>query len=148
MMTRALNALVRPTPYARRKFRRLRWGGRHRPATLLALVDILRAASFGKPLFAVAANADAALAGSVYMSTLMTAVYNLARSALSHALPDRRRRRLGLGAAGACLGAAGLLTLGAPMPVAILLTLPATAALFALLRRYYASREAERPTAS
>jgi hypothetical protein len=41
-------------------------------------------------------------------------------------------------AAAACLSAAALLQLGAPMPLAILLSLPASGVLLVLLRRYYA----------
>ncbi len=118
--------------------RRVVWG----VAGLLAVVDLMRAASFGSPVLAVAANAAAALAGALYMPTLMTAVYNLGKDS-----PCAMRFQIAAdggwdaGAAGACLTAAAMLQLGASMPLAILLSLPATAALFALLRGYYARLE-------
>jgi MFS transporter, DHA1 family, inner membrane transport protein len=115
--------------------RRVVWG----VSALLAIVDVMRAGSYGSPALAVAANAAAALAGALYMPTLMTAIYNLAKDS-----PCALRFQIAAdggwdaGAAGACLTAAAMLALGAPMPLAILLSLPATAALFWLLRGYYA----------
>jgi hypothetical protein len=80
----------------------------------------------------------------------MTAVYNLAQDS-----PCAMRFQIAAdggwdaGAAGACLTAAAMLALGAPMQLAILLSLPATATLFWLLRGYYvraaALAEAEAP---
>ncbi|HZC17415.1 MAG TPA: hypothetical protein VE309_11705 [Caulobacteraceae bacterium] len=105
----------------------------------LALVDLMRAASVDSPALAVAANAAAALAGALYAPTLMTAVYNLAKGA-----PCAMRFQIAAdggwdaGAGSACLAAAALLQLGAPMRLAILLSLPASAVLLVLLRRYYA----------
>lgn len=119
--------------------RRVVWG----VGALLALVDLMRAGSYGSPVLAVAANAAAALAGALYMPTLMTAIYNLAKDS-----PCAMRFQIAAdggwdaGAAAACLTAAAILQLGAPMPLAILLSLPATAALVWLLRGYYAKAEA------
>lgn len=109
-------------------------------ATLpLVLVDLLRAASVGSPVLAVGANAVAALSGALSFPTLMTAIYNLAqRSPCALRFQIAADGGWDLGAATACLAGAGLLSLGAPMPVAILLSLPASAALFGLLRSYYA----------
>ena len=66
----------------------------------------------------MAANAAAALAGALYMPTLMTAIYNLAKDS-----PCAMRFQIAAdggwdaGAAAACLTAAAILQLGAPMPL-------------------------------
>ena len=111
-------------------------------ATLpLGLVDGLRAMSVGAPALAVGANAVAALAVALSFPTLMTAIYNLAqRSPCALRFQIAADGGWDAGAAGACLAGAGLLALGAPMPLAILLSLPASIALFWLLRRYYAGQ--------
>jgi DHA1 family inner membrane transport protein len=112
-------------------------------AALLGLIDLARAGSFGSPVLAVAANAAAALAGALYMPTLMTAIYNLGQDS-----PCPMRFQIAAdggwdaGAAAACLTAAAMLALGAPMPLAILLSLPATVTLFLLLRGYYGAQTA------
>jgi hypothetical protein len=114
----------------------------------LGTVDLLRAGSYGSPVLAVTANAAAALVGALYMPTLMTAIYNLGQGS-----PCAMRFQIAAdggwdaGAAAACLTAAGMLALGAPMPAAILLSLPATAALFLMLRRYYVGAGLERAPA-
>jgi DHA1 family inner membrane transport protein len=106
---------------------------------LLVAVDLFRAGSYGAPGFAVAANAAAALAGAVSGPTLMTAVYNLAKDS-----PCAMRFQIAAdggwdaGAGCACLAGAGLLWIDAPMPLAIMLSLPGSATLFFLLRSYYA----------
>jgi DHA1 family inner membrane transport protein len=106
---------------------------------LLIAVDLARAGSYGAPGFAVAANAAAALAGAFSGPTLMTAIYNLAKNS-----PCPMRFQIAAdggwdaGAGCACLTGAGLLWAGAPMPLAILLSVPGSAAIFLLLRRYYA----------
>ncbi|WP_332769814.1 MFS transporter [Phenylobacterium sp.] len=102
-------------------------------ATILA-----RAAGYGDPALAVAANAAGALVVAIYTPTMMTAVYNQAQAS-----PCTLRFHIAteagwdVGGAAGCLVAAGLLTLGAPMSVAILISLAGTAAAFFLLRRYY-----------
>jgi DHA1 family inner membrane transport protein len=111
----------------------------------LVVADLLRVGSYGAPAFAVAANAAAALAGAVSGPVLMTAVYNLAKDS-----PCAMRFQIAAdggwdaGAGGACLLAAGLLWTGAPMPLAIALSLPGSAAIFVLLRRYYAGVRRDR----
>jgi DHA1 family inner membrane transport protein len=106
---------------------------------LLVVIDLMRAGSYGAPGFAVAANAAAALAGAFSGPTLMTAVYNLAKDS-----PCPMRFQIAAdggwdaGAGCACLVGAGLLWIGAPMPFAILLSLPGSVTIFILLRRYYA----------
>jgi hypothetical protein len=111
----------------------------------LVAVDLLRAASYGSPGFVIAANAAAALADAISGPTLMTAVYNLAKDS---SCPMRFQIAADggwdAGAGGACLAGAALLWLGAPMPLAILLSLPGSVAIFLLLRRYYAGSEQSR----
>jgi hypothetical protein len=112
---------------------------------LLVGVDLLRAGSYGAPGFAIAANAAAALAGAVSGPTLMTAVYNLAKAS-----PCAMRFQIAAdggwdaGAGCACLAGAALLWTGAPMPLAILLSLPGSATIFFLLRRYYGASRTRR----
>jgi MFS transporter, DHA1 family, inner membrane transport protein len=107
-------------------------------AASLILVTSFRAASYGNPVLAVAANAAGAFLPALYVPTLMTAVYNQARAA-----PCVLRFHLAaeggwdVGAASACVVAAGLLWAGAPISLAVLMSLLGVAASFALLRRYY-----------
>jgi MFS transporter, DHA1 family, inner membrane transport protein len=104
----------------------------------LGVVAVFRAAAYGNPLLAVAANAAGALIPAFYTPTLMTAVYNQAKES-----PCVLRFHIATeggwdaGAAAGCLTAAALLWAGAPISLAILASLLGTAALFALLRRYY-----------
>jgi hypothetical protein len=111
----------------------------------LIAADLLRVAGYGAPGLAVAANAAAALAGAVSGPALMTAVYNLAKDS-----PCPMRFQIAAdggwdaGAGCACLLAAGLLWVGAPMRLAIMLSLPGSFAVFFLLRRYYAEAGAGR----
>jgi MFS transporter, DHA1 family, inner membrane transport protein len=104
----------------------------------LAAVTILRAAAYGNPLLAVAANALGALVPALYIPTLMTAIYNLAKGS-----PCVLRFQIATeggwdaGGTSASLLAAGLLWAGAPLSLAILLALVGAAAALALLRRYY-----------
>jgi hypothetical protein len=69
----------------------------------------------------------------------MTAVYNQAkRSICTLRFHVAAEGSWDVGAASGCLLAALLSALGAPISVALLLPLPGAAALFVLLRRYYA----------
>jgi len=105
---------------------------------LVAMV-LLRAASFGHPGYAVAANALAYAGSCLYVPTLMTAVYNIAKDS-----PCPLRFHVAteggwdMGGSSGCLAAALLLWLGAPMAVALLLPLAGVTASFIMLRRYYA----------
>jgi MFS transporter, DHA1 family, inner membrane transport protein len=117
--------------------------GHGRGAVRLALGSLvvgisLRAVSYGSPLLAVAANAVGALVSALYVPTIMTAVYNQAKGSPC-ALRFHIATEGGWDAGGAsgCLLAAGLLWAGAPIPLAILLSLLGTVAAFVLLRRYY-----------
>lgn len=102
-------------------------------ATVLA-----RAAGYGDPVLAVAANAAGALVTAIYTPVEMTAVYNQA-----HASPCALRFHIATeggwdaGGAGGCLAAAGALAMGAPLSAAILISLLGVGAAFLLLRRYY-----------
>lgn len=104
----------------------------------LALVVGLRAVAYGNPLLAVTANALGALVGALYIPTLMTAVYNLARgSACVLRFHIATEGGWDAGGAGGCLFAAALLWAGAPLSLAILLALLGAAAALHLLGRYY-----------
>jgi DHA1 family inner membrane transport protein len=104
----------------------------------LAIVIGLRAASYGQPALAVAANAAGAVVAAIYIPTLMTAVYNEAKRA-----PCALRFHIATeggwdaGSASGCLIAAALLWTGASIALAIPLALFGTAAVSVLLRRYY-----------
>jgi MFS transporter, DHA1 family, inner membrane transport protein len=104
----------------------------------LAAVTALRAASIGNPVLAVVANAAGAVVPALYIPTLMTAVYNQAKGSPC-ALRFHMAAEGGWDAGGAsgCMFAAGLLWAGAPMSLGVLMSLVGTAAIFALLRRYY-----------
>lgn len=99
----------------------------------------LRAASYGVPAWAVAANAVGALLPALYTPTLMTAVYNQAKGS-----PCVLRFHIAaeggwdMGAAAGCLAAAGLLWAGVSIAFAILTSLAGVAAIYPFLRRYYA----------
>ena len=110
----------------------------------LALVVGLRAAAYGNPLLALAANALGALVPALYIPTLMTAVYNLAKgSACVLRFHIATEGGWDAGGASACLLAAALLWAGAPLSLAILLALLGPAASFRLLRRYYGGIDLE-----
>jgi MFS transporter, DHA1 family, inner membrane transport protein len=106
----------------------------------LGVVIALRAASSTDPVLAVVANAAGALVPALYVPTVMTAVYNQAKTS-----PCALRFHIATeggwdaGAASACLCAAALLWAGAPISLGVALSLPGTAAAFVLLRRYYAN---------
>ncbi|QUD89033.1 MFS transporter [Phenylobacterium montanum] len=107
-------------------------------AGVIAVVVCLRAASYGNPAMAVAANALGALVPTLYQPTLMTAVYNLAQKS-----PCALRFHIATeggwdaGASSGCLIAAGLLWAGAPFSVGVLLALIGAASVAVLLMRYY-----------
>jgi MFS family permease len=106
----------------------------------LAVTTILRAVSPGHALLAVIANALGALVVCLYIPTLMTAVYNQAKSS-----PCVLRFHVAaegawdVGAASGCLVAATLAAFGVALSVPIMLSLLGAAALFLELRRYYAA---------
>ena len=125
------------------------WVGRHvdggggRRAVLIAYsvavaLVILRAGSLPTPWLAVAAHALGAVLLPLLLPPLGAAAYNLAKAS-----PCPFRFHMAteggwdIGCAGACVTAAALISLGAPMSVPILLALPAVAAGFTLLWRYF-----------
>ncbi len=105
---------------------------------LAAVVIALRAASLGIPWLAVIANASGALLAAVLTPALMTPVYNL-----SKASPCVLRFQMAaegawdIGCLVGCLAAAGMAAAGLSLSAPILLALPASAAMAALLFRYY-----------
>jgi hypothetical protein len=104
----------------------------------LAVVTGLRALSTVNPALAIVANAAGAVETALYMSVMMTAVYNQAKVS-----PCVLRFHIATeggwdaGGTSASLLAAGLLWAGAPLSLAILLALVGTTAALVLLRRYY-----------
>jgi DHA1 family inner membrane transport protein len=118
--------------------------GHGRRAVLVAAaagtaVALLRAASFGSPWLAVAANALGVVADSLMLPVFASATYNLAKGS-----PCTLRFFIvtqggwDLGCAVACLSVAALSAAGVSLAAAILLALPALAAAALLTRRYYA----------
>ncbi|CAN5902668.1 hypothetical protein BH11PSE1_BH11PSE1_18500 [soil metagenome] len=125
------------------------WVGRHvdagggRRTVLIAYsmavaIVILRAGSLPTPWLAIAAHALGAVLMPLLLPPLGAAAYTLAKAS-----PCPFRFHMAteggwdIGCAGACVTAAGLVSLGAPMTAPILLALPAAAAGFALLWRYF-----------
>ena len=104
----------------------------------LAAVTILRAISVDAVAMAIVANALGALAICLYMPTLMTSVYNQAKSS-----PCPLRFHVAteggwdIGGASGCIAAATLSALGAPLSYSILLSLAGCGLGLFLLRRYY-----------
>jgi MFS family permease len=108
----------------------------------LALLILFRAASSGHPALAVAANALSSVGSCLYMPTMMTAVYNLAkRSPCTLRFHVATEGGWDAGGAAGCLAAAALIYSGVSLSVTLLLPLGGVAASFILLRRYYAGRE-------
>jgi MFS transporter, DHA1 family, inner membrane transport protein len=103
-----------------------------------ALVVLLRASTTHNAGLAVVANALGALSNCLYVPTLMTAVYTLAKRA-----PCTLRFHIAteggwdVGGAGGLLAAALLSYLGVPLWVGIALSLLGLGGSFALLQRYY-----------
>lgn len=108
-----------------------------------AALIVLRAVSTDTAAFAVTANALGALAASLYMPTLMTAVYNLAkRSPCPLRFHVATEGGWDLGGGGACFVAAALTAMGAPLSNAILIALAGIAASIFLLLRHYGKNAA------
>ncbi len=98
----------------------------------------LRALGAGHPVLAVIANAAGAMAGALYVPTVMTAVYNQAKAApcvLRFSMATEGG--FDIGCAGGCLTAAGVLVAGLPIAWAILPALAGAGAMTILLRRSY-----------
>ena len=106
-----------------------------------AVVILFRAAVLDQPTLAVIANALGALVTCLCAPTMMTAVYNMSKSA-----PCTLRFHVaaegGWDAGGTlgCFAAATMIHFGAPLPAAILLALAGEASSFVLLQKYYGNR--------
>jgi hypothetical protein len=106
----------------------------------LVITTVLRALAPSHVLLAIFANALGALVVCLYIPTLMTAVYNQAkRSPCTLRFHVATEGSWDVGGAVGCLLAALLAAAGVPLSAAILLPLIGAAALFVLLRRYYAT---------
>jgi MFS family permease len=107
----------------------------------VALVILVRAAATRNPALAIFANALSALGGCLYVPTVMTVVYTLAKGA-----PCTLRFHVAaeagwdLGGASGLVLAASMSWLGAPLWAAILLALAGITFQFILLRGHYARR--------
>ncbi|HET7333624.1 MAG TPA: MFS transporter [Rhizomicrobium sp.] len=106
----------------------------------MVLVVVLRAASISHPAFAVAANALGALEMCLYVPALMAAVYNQAKhSPCTLRFHVATEGGWDIGGASACFFAALLTGFAVPLWLCLLLPLLGVAALFVMLRRYYAA---------
>ena len=107
---------------------------------MFALIVVLRAIATGNATIAVLANAFGALAACLYIPTLMTAVYTLAkRSPCTLRFHVATEGGWDVGGATGLLAAALAIRLGMPLSASILLSLAGVAAIIIMLRRYYAS---------
>jgi MFS family permease len=106
----------------------------------VAVIAVLRAFALNDPPLAVAANAAGALGGCLYIPTLMTAVYNMAKR--SHCVLRFHVATEGgwdVGGASGLLISAALVHYGTPLWAVVLLSLVGLALNFVILRRYYTS---------
>jgi MFS transporter, DHA1 family, inner membrane transport protein len=107
---------------------------------MFALIVVLRAIATGNATIAVLANAFGALAACLYIPTLMTAVYTLAkRSPCTLRFHVATEGGWDVGGAAGLLAAALATGFGMPLSASILLSLAGVAAIIIMLRRYYAS---------
>jgi hypothetical protein len=101
-------------------------------------VTALRAIATGHPALAVIANAVGSLEGCLYIPTIMTPIYNIAKKS-----PCPLRFHMvseggwDIGAGTGCLFVALLLWLGVPLSVGVLTAVLGGALAFTVLRRYY-----------
>lgn len=103
-----------------------------------AALTVFRAASTGSVALAITANALGALVASLYIPTLLTAVYNLAkRSPCPLRFHVATEGGWDLGGGTGCLLASALSAAGLPLPTAILPSLLGIGLSIYLLKRYY-----------
>jgi MFS transporter, DHA1 family, inner membrane transport protein len=103
-----------------------------------ALIIMLRAIATGNAAIAVLANALGAFGACLYIPTLMTAVYTLAkRSPCTLRFHVATEGGWDVGGASGLLVAALAAELGMPLSASILLSLAGVAAIIVMLRRYY-----------
>lgn len=110
---------------------------------VLSLVIVLRGVSVS-PAMAVTAHALGALVGSLYVPTLMTAIYIQAKNsecALRFHLVTEAGWDAGCG--GGCLLAAALIAAGVPLGGAVMISLGGSLAALLLLRKYYSEMAAD-----
>ena len=105
---------------------------------ITAVIIVLRAASLGSPVLAVAANALGALAMPLFVPGIGTAMYNMAKASPC-ALRFNMASEGGwdVGCFFGCLAAAAFHHYGLSLSAGILEGVPAAAAIILLLRRYY-----------
>ena len=114
--------------------------------SFVTAVIFFRAVSTHNAGVAVVANAMGALAGCLYIPTLMTAVYNQAKiSPCALRFHAAAEGGWDIGCASGCLVAMIMTGLGAPLSSVILLSLAGVALSFTLLRRHYAAMELSSP---
>ena len=131
-------------------------GGRHAvwyALTVMALMVVLRAAAAGHAALAVLAASLGSLGYCVYIPTVMTPVYTMAkRSACTLRFHVATEGGWDLGGAAALLTAALALALHVSLSATIMLALPGIVAMAAMLRHYYARApalaDAARPDAA
>ena len=105
---------------------------------VLTVTIVLRSVA-DTPALAVAANALGAFVATIYYPTHMTAAYNMAaRSPCPFRFQMAWEAGWDVGRGSACLLAAGLVALGAPLQATLLVSLIGAVAMLVLLRRYYA----------
>jgi len=109
----------------------------------VALIAALRAVATGNAGLAVLANALGALGGCLYIPTLMTAVYTLAkRSPCTLRFHVAAEGAWDVGGAGGLLAAALATGFGMPLSVSILFSLAGIGSITVMLRHYYARQAA------
>lgn len=114
----------------------------------VALLIALRADAIGHPAFAVLANALGSLGMCLYIPTLMTPVYTMAkRSPCALRFHVATEGGWDLGGAAALLTATLAAAYGAPLSAGVLQSLAGAAAIAILLRRQYTRRLAAVPGA-
>jgi len=102
------------------------------------IVTLLRAVAPGHPTLAITANALGSLDACIYIPTMMTAVYNLAkRSPCTLRFHVFSEGGWDIGGASGCLFIALLAWAGVPLSIGILTSLAGAAVGFTILRRYY-----------
>lgn len=115
---------------------------------IAVVIVVLRAVSLGSPWLAIAANALGALAMPLYIPSIGTAMYNMAKASPC-ALRFNMASEGGwdVGCFVGCLTAAAAYHAGLSLSVGILQGVPAALAIIVLLRRYYGKSGRLPPTA-
>ena len=110
---------------------------------LASFVLIVKAAGYATPGRAVVANALGAALGPLYVPTLMTPIYNLAKhSACPLRFHTITEGAWDLGCAAACLATAGGLSVGVGFRYLILLGIGGALAAYLMLKPQYQTHDA------